>query len=448
LLQTQWTFLERTWPTFNATKRHRTIIKEVNDIKHVKELVYDRLGTIPVFFFLVELFGVKDYSGPYRNVEKGLLLLYQLLTGYSIADMGRFIPSTSFYDMYKEFYIVMHEQLNEQITKLLKHMFSNVRIRILSAHEKNPSPFEHITMFIDGVDTRAMFPRADKPSLYSYKFKKSGYRTQVCIDVNDMILHVSDSLPCRSNPDGVMLTQIDVESVIHKCDCVALDGAYYPFIKRITEDTTLVDHNFSCPIRRSIGVDLSEEEKQYNDIFGGFRSKIEAIFGELGSTFKRFTNRRPKLVELDTFNLQLKLACLLLNNRRFITSGVIKVQSHHMSWLQPGFDFNQTCISPTPDIDVNITLSTKNREGQSFKTLQDMFLLMDVNDEEPISDDQMGEDEYEVEKILKHRKTGKLTKYVVKWKGYPNTSWVCQEDFNETDVINEYWYRKGINQLP
>ncbi|KAI9233206.1 MAG: hypothetical protein BYD32DRAFT_361133, partial [Podila humilis] len=52
--------------------------------------------------------------------------------------------------------------------------------------------------------------------MYSYKLKKSGVRTQVCTDCNGMaILH------------------------IHQLDCIAVDGGYTQYIKKVVEDTDL-----------------------------------------------------------------------------------------------------------------------------------------------------------------------------------------------------------------
>ncbi|KAI8328845.1 hypothetical protein BC941DRAFT_488235, partial [Chlamydoabsidia padenii] len=171
-----------------------------------------RLGVIPVFFFLVVLFGTQDYSGPYRNVEKGLLLLYHLLTGCSMADMEQFIPKSSFHQLHKEFYEKRSSELSRMMRKMLSSMFSNVKIRILSAMQKNPTEFRHVTLMLDGHDTRASYRGESSATMYSYKFKKSGFRTQVCMDINNMILFVSDSFPCH---------------------CIALDGGYTQFISQL-----------------------------------------------------------------------------------------------------------------------------------------------------------------------------------------------------------------------
>ncbi|KAF8580435.1 hypothetical protein K439DRAFT_1237676, partial [Ramaria rubella] len=48
---------------------------------------------------------------------------------------------------------------------------------------------------------------------YSFKLKKAGFRTQVCIDMNGMVLFTSN--------------------YIHEADCVGLDGGYAKFIKQV-----------------------------------------------------------------------------------------------------------------------------------------------------------------------------------------------------------------------
>ena len=82
-----------------------------------------------MFFFLIVLYPFKHHPGPYRNVEKGLLILYHLLKGISYSDMGTFIPQSSFHDIHKSFYgreNNPNNELDEQMTDLLHEMFSNI----------------------------------------------------------------------------------------------------------------------------------------------------------------------------------------------------------------------------------------------------------------------------------------------------------------------------------
>ena len=57
-----------------------------------------------------------------------------------------------------------------------------------------------------------------------------------------------------------------------------------------------------------------------------------------------------------------------------------------------------------------------------------------------------GEEVYEVENILRHRKRGHRYQYYMKWKGYPisKASWEPEEVFSdEGDLLTRY--KKGIN---
>ena len=203
LFEQQWEFLYKEWPQIKLSKHHRSDIKPVNNIGHIKDIVLQKLGIIPVFFFLVVVFPTKDYPGPYRNLEKGLLILYQLLQGCSLTQMSGFIPKSSYYDIFKKFYD-KNNDLNRRISNMLSSMFSTIDLRIHSA-QKNPPLFRHVTLMIDGHDTRVSVIGEKSKDMYSYKLKKSGLHTQVCIDINGMVLFTSRSAPCKDNSDGVQL---------------------------------------------------------------------------------------------------------------------------------------------------------------------------------------------------------------------------------------------------
>ncbi|MGH7238590.1 MAG: hypothetical protein ACREHG_00840, partial [Candidatus Saccharimonadales bacterium] len=221
LMRQHWNFLYKDWPQLQSTKYHRTEVKDINDISHVKEVILQRLGHIPVFFFLTVLFSTECYPGPYHNVDKGLLILYQLLKNCSTNEMTRFQPKSSFYAIYRAFYIKQYKELDKKISTMLATMFSNINLRILSAQEKNPPLFKHITLLLDGHDTRVSpLDGMDSKQMYSYKFKKSGLRTQVIIDMNEMVLWTSKSAPCKENSDGVMFTKMNLEKNMHELDCV------------------------------------------------------------------------------------------------------------------------------------------------------------------------------------------------------------------------------------
>ncbi|KAF9342613.1 hypothetical protein BGX26_007191, partial [Mortierella sp. AD094] len=124
-------------------------------------------------------------------------------------------------------------------------------------------------------------------------------------------------------------------------DCVAVDGGYTQFLNQLIEENEdLTLQNFAHPIRKKMRQELSKAESQYNKTFSSFRSQMEALFGDLGSTFQRHNNRTPVLVDKkQTYNLQLKLALLLLNIKRMVALLKISPETIHESWMREGFEY-------------------------------------------------------------------------------------------------------------
>ena len=66
---------------------------------------------------------------------------------------------------------------------------------------------------------------------------------------------------------------------------------------------------------------------------------------------------------------------------------------------------------------------------------------------EPPPEIENGEEVYEVETILKHRKRGRGYQYFIKWRGYPITdaSWEPEEVFSDDgDLLTQYKKRHKI----
>ena len=445
LIDKYWGFLAKPWPVVKLTKHHRSGPKEVKEIDAIKMTLSTKLGIIPVFFFLTVLFGTRDYVSPYRNVEKGLLILYHLVKGLSLTEMDPFIPRSSFNDIYQDFYVKQLNALNQQVSQLLENMFSNIFIRIQSAAKYNPDPFKHVTLLLDGHDTRGEALNQDASAHYSYKLTKSGLRTQIMTDINDMILYVSSSDPCAYSNDGTMFVEMKVHQKIHNMDCLALDGGYPLFIPQVIANSQLNDMNFCYPIRKPRGTALTDEEARYNHHFGSFRSQIEAKFSELGSTFERLNNKKYiRVSEPDIFNVQLKLACLLLNIKKFVLLRKISPDVHHSKWLVKEFDFNYQ--DDIQEIQQNINVHTRVEYGQQMSKLQQQLLTMRISE---ISDEvEMSTDDtvYDVENILDHRGEEDEIEYLVRWRGYgsKDDSWEPEGNFASQDILEKYW--KKYNQ--
>jgi hypothetical protein len=66
---------------------------------------------------------------------------------------------------------------------------------------------------------------------------------------------------------------------------------------------------------------------------------------------------------------------------------------------------------------------------------------------EPPPEIENGEEVYEVETILKHRKRGRGYQYFIKWRGYPITdaSWEPEHVFsNDGDILTRYKERHQL----
>ncbi|KAF9177161.1 hypothetical protein BGZ51_008865 [Haplosporangium sp. Z 767] len=133
--------------------------------------------------------------------------------------------------------------------------------------------------------------------------------------MNNMVIFVSAPAPCRVYNAATMLLRIGIQSKIHELDCIALDGGYNLYISQLLDSSNMLQYeNFCYPIHKTHEIALTQEEKSSNDIFGSFRSRIESHFGEMQSTFTMFSHTVVnKAAEKETFGVQYKLACLLLN---------------------------------------------------------------------------------------------------------------------------------------
>ena len=441
------------YPIKISNYKHREEIRNIDNIEKVKEELINKIGYILVFFFLVKIFNKYDYKGPYVFMEKGLLLLYHLITGNSFRDMEDFMPSSSFHEIYKQFWNNNKNELNRIFTELLENMFSSTILRIINAKEINPIGFKNQTLFLDGHDSRIDYLKKDikKRKFYSYKFKKSGLRTQVVCDINQFVIYVSESKPCRSYNDGQMFLDMKLEYKLNENDCLAFDGGYYYYVEKFIENCEKKGNdrinisNFMFPIRKNKNEELTDNEVLYNETFGSFRSKVEGYFGLISNKFKRFNNneRNCKITDIKTYNIQLKLVLLLLNIQKFVDLYSIPIKPNHILWSNENFNYPNLYKELDNIIyrfDLMKIADMNNRQSDylyNYFNYNDIQRIKELNMDIESDNDK---ENFEVEKILSHRKFKKRMKFLVKWKNYDESynEWVWQENFNETSIIDEY----------
>lgn len=140
-------------------------------IYKIKKNVYDKLA---FYVFLSDLYGHIKLPGPYVMLDKVLLLVQHLLTGYTASEIEIYIPETSFYILYESLYIKSYEYLEKWIDNKLRFCFLLALLRLLFAKKFNPLLLNNVALFLDGLHNRIVYQdiNLDKSVLYSWKQKK------------------------------------------------------------------------------------------------------------------------------------------------------------------------------------------------------------------------------------------------------------------------------------
>jgi hypothetical protein len=139
-------------------------------------------------------------------MDKALILLYHMVSGLSGQKMCQFMNYTTFCELYSKFWIDNFKRIEKIVNKDLFNLFSNIKIRLLSAKINNPIGFKNVTLLIDGHDSKIKYynPDTKRLELYSYKLEKPGVRTQIVCDINKMTIIISNSDKCAESNDGTM----------------------------------------------------------------------------------------------------------------------------------------------------------------------------------------------------------------------------------------------------
>jgi hypothetical protein len=452
-----WKFMNKEYIYTAKNKYHRKKIEEIPNIDYLKKDVYSKLGSIAPYVFLADLCNDIKLPGPYNNLEKGLLLLEHLLNGYSMSEMEIYINESNFFKLYKTFYVKNKDTVNKWIDDKINNCFSSPILRLLCSKKFNPNLFENITLLLDGHHSKITYQdiNLNKKDLYSYKLKTSGLNTQFIIDTNRMCLYVSNSLPCKDNTDDNMLLNININKFYYETDCICFDGLYENTVEEFILKYSNIGYNISIknfcfPIKKDKKIDLTIDEANYNEQLGSFRSKIESYFAELSSIFKRFDpQNKIRITDHNLYNIQLKLACVLLNIKYFTELFGISENNHYNKWKLDNFSYLEDSDQL---IQSNITLKTKYKleNMTDIKKLQKMFLNnLNFNNYDNYDDrvedndtimSKENEPVYEIQYVITHKGCDNNREYFVKWKKFSkeHNSWVKECDFLEKDIIKEY----------
>lgn len=466
------TFLNNTYELKIDKIHNRSKLNPIVGIDTIKQILFNKLGAIPIFIFLTSFCNKVKIPGPYNHIEKCLLVLFQLIEGYTTSEMKVYtdtLSGSSYYNMYESIFITNKDELNLWIENIMSYMFSNVNIRNLSSRIKNPDNYKHVTLFLDGHHNRITLEDIDidKTDLYSYKLQKHGLNTQFVIDCNDMAVFISESKECKMNNDDKMfINNVHLNKFFSINDCLCFDGLYENSLNEVIQKYTNAGlriniDNFCFPIRNYNKKVENSDEIQFNKELGGFRSRIESYFSNISRIFKRLDpQNKVRVTKIETYNLQLRFCCLLLNIKNFINIYPYKNDfnnNYYSLWMEKNFDFfnsknihlniNNIRLSEKTLYHLNhmnTRLNLQNDFIDNLKKIKDLNINKGIKQKMDIDNDSNNSIEnnlYEIQYIITHRGYDETLEFLVKWKGYSKkvNSWVKYSDFTSPDLIIAYW---------
>jgi len=291
LIEERWLpVIKRDWPVIKKTKYNRSVIIKFDDSEKeeiMKEL--SKLHPSAVTEFL-KLFGsFKEFSGNLKNIDKGKLILYQLLSGCTSRDIPVASYST-FRRIYQKFWVKNADGVHKWCTDWMG-MLSTPDIRVLHSHIHNPQLFKPITMFIDGKDfishltsiqNEMRLTKKQKSNLKSRKLNwKNAGKVVILDDIKLNPLNVSRMCGANEKYDGHLMKEMGVYDIMDPLrDCLIFDHHFDSDAQKMINLEECKKRGFSqlnlCPnIRKLKDIPLTPDELNFQTQHSAFRSKQE-----------------------------------------------------------------------------------------------------------------------------------------------------------------------------
>jgi len=225
---------------------------------------------------LLHPFAYGETFGPFRTLEKGILVLYQMINGLANSDLP--IPESSYYLIQNDFWEHCNTNKDQNILKKkinwCSNWFrfaSNAIVRILHSRVHNPPRFKHVTLLVDGKDIVTKLQlianeyeqtKNGKSNLISRKNKwKNGGKQQELMDSRGQTLFLSSTEGANSIYDGKQiykdLKKLPKVHLTHifdpKTDNIAMDNHFPSYIKKFIEkfkDYGYSEKNMTSPIAK------------------------------------------------------------------------------------------------------------------------------------------------------------------------------------------------------
>lgn len=314
--------------------------KTISSIDAYKKYLENKLGYIPVYFFLNHIFGNYVYSGNYKSIDKGIVLLYHILSGEDKSKFNNTIPG--FNKFYKDFWNSRYDELNKVVDNYLKTLFSDIELRIYNGKENNPENINFLTFTFDS------YIRYNKINNSNRLFNK-GMITQYICDNNGFITYVSMTKKYYEKiKNGNILNEIYFSDIILDIDVdndvIAFDEETYNFKDTIIRNTK---EKLKKDISENIVTTITDEDVisddiYYNSNFNEYIKKGNHTINNIENMFLIFKNDNYiRSADIKIYNLQFKIAILLYNIKIYTEKYNIPIKKIHKKWYEDEtFDFS------------------------------------------------------------------------------------------------------------
>ena len=268
------------------------------------------LHPVAIMEFL-KLFGsFGQFAGPFREIDKGKVVLYQIIQGAASTKLP--IPISTYRNIYLKFWVKKEKKIDEWAAWWMDR-FSNPQLRLLYAHIYNPPLFKSVTMLIDGKDIPQILSRTSneyrpnrsgKSNLMSRKNNwVDGGKIVFLDDVRGFPISMSRVVGANEKYDGHLMKEMEIHKYMDpNIDCVIFDNHFISEARKMSNDPNLIKkgfgkHNFCQNLTKEKNKSNEEDQQIYSNLFSGLRSKIETVRNaNLVSKFKRFSKHTTKKV--------------------------------------------------------------------------------------------------------------------------------------------------------
>lgn len=239
--------------------------------------------------FLCDFFNKYSFPGPQNHLEKGLIIIYELITGYNDDQIGNYIKKTTYKRIKEKLFITLQQELNAWIENCMLELFSSPELRLSNIYNNN-GIFNFITLMLNIYDNNSNYKKnkyiSDNPS----------FLTPFICDRRGIIIWVGDTV--QGTKDNVQFNLTDLRFIVSSSDCIFLNTniKYIKDILKYNKDN-YNKNNFIYPNNEN-------DRKKYKD--------LEIPFKKIYDIFKKLSyGKCPK--NINKYSLYFKLSCLLYN---------------------------------------------------------------------------------------------------------------------------------------